>query len=81
VKLRYGYGIAVLTLVIMAAPAQARKHYYIVRNTITNECTIVSRLPQLTKGTSTVVVQNATVYKSKTDAKSALKAVQVCTNM
>jgi hypothetical protein len=75
------YGIAVMTLVIMAVPAQARKHYYIVRNTITNECTIVSRLPRVTKSTSTVVVQNATVYKSKTDAKSALEAVQVCTGM
>jgi hypothetical protein len=75
------YVIAVLALIAMAAPAQARKSYYIVRNTITNKCTIVSRLPDLTKSTSNVVVQNATAYKSRMDAESALKAVQVCTDM
>lgn len=75
------YAMAVLALIVVAAPAQARKSYYIVRNTLTNQCAIVSRMPEMTKSKSNLVVQNSKVYKTRMDAESALKAVQVCADM
>ena len=72
---------AVLVLVIIAEPAHARKSFYIVRNTITNKCTVVSRLPEMTRSPSNLVVQNSTAYKSREAAESALKSVQVCADM
>ena len=76
--MKISYAIAVLTLIGMVTSAQAQKSYYIIRNTLTNECRIVTRLPEMTKSKSNLVVQNSSVYKSRMDAESALKAAQVC---
>jgi hypothetical protein len=75
------FAIAAAAALISLTPAHARS-YYVVRNTVTNECKIVTQLPRVTKTSkSTVVVQNPVAYKKNSEARAALKAVQVCRDM
>ena len=58
-----------------AAQAQTAE-FYIVQDTSTKKCTIVEKKPTTT---TTVVVGNG-VYKTHTEAETAMKTVKVCTN-
>jgi hypothetical protein len=59
------------------ATAQAQTaEFYIVQDSSTKKCTIVDKKPTVT--TTTVVGDG--VYKTKTEAETAMKTVKICTN-
>jgi hypothetical protein len=66
---------ATVTLFATAAYAQSAE-FYVVQDASTKKCTIVDKKPTTT---TTVVVGNG-VYKTKTEAETAMKTVKVCTN-
>ena len=51
--------------------------YYVVQDSATKKCTIVDKKPTTT---TTVVVGDGAVYKTRTEAESAMKTVKVCTS-
>jgi hypothetical protein len=57
-------------------PALAADEFYIVRDTTTKKCTVVDKKPTVT---TTTIVGDGTVYKSRTEADTAVKTVKVCT--
>ena len=58
-------------------PALADTSYYIVQDTSTKKCRIVDQKP-ITREV-TVVGGDGVVYKTKTEAETAMKTVKVCT--
>ena len=66
---------ATVALFTTAAYAQSAE-FYVVQDTATKKCTIVEKKPTTT---TTVVVGNG-MYKTKTEAETAMKTVKVCTN-
>lgn len=50
--------------------------YYVVQDTATKKCTIVDKKPT---SSTTVVVGNG-VFKTKTEAETGMKSIQVCTS-
>jgi hypothetical protein len=71
----------ILTASLLAAaftmPAFADESYYVVRDATTKKCTVVNEKPTTT---TTTVVGDGTVYKTKTEAESAVKTTKVCTS-
>jgi hypothetical protein len=59
-----------------ATPAIAQSTFYIVQDTKTKRCSIVTSKP--TTKTVTVVGPTGTVYKTRTQAEAAMKTVKVC---
>jgi hypothetical protein len=70
-------GSIALAAVIMPAQAQTTTEFYVVQDTATKKCTIVDKKP--TASTTTVVSPSGTVYKTRTEAETAMKTVKVCT--
>lgn len=66
-------GGAIAGLFVGAAFAQATE-FYVVQDSSTKRCTIVDKKPTTT---TTVVVGNG-VYKTRTEAETAMKTVKVC---
>ncbi|MGH7095106.1 MAG: hypothetical protein ACREFB_16450 [Stellaceae bacterium] len=62
----------------LPAAAQATTSYYIVQNRSTHHCSIVSQKPMAT--TETVVGPNGVIYKTRTEAMTAMKTVKICTS-
>lgn len=58
-----------------AAHAQTTE-FYVVQDTATKKCTIVDKKPTVT--TTTVVGDG--VYKTRSEAETAMKTVKVCTS-
>jgi hypothetical protein len=69
--------IAALTLPALGALAQGVTSYYIVQDVKTKKCAIVDKKPVATE--ATVVGPDGVVYKTRTEAETALKTVKVCT--
>lgn len=67
-------GGAIAGLFAGAALAQATE-FYVVQDSSTKRCTIVDKKPTTT---TTIVVGNG-VYKTRTEAETAMKTVKVCT--
>ena len=68
--------LALAMLVSLAATASAADPLYIVQDTTTKKCTVVTEKPTVT---SMVVIGN-TVYKTKTEAEAGVKTTAVCTH-
>ena len=51
--------------------------YYVVQDLKTKKCTIIDKKPVATE--YTVVGDNGVVYKTRTEAETAMKTVKVCT--
>ena len=68
--------IAALALPV-AAFAQGATSYYIVQDLKTKKCTIVDKKPVATE--ATVVGPDGVIYKTHTEAETAMKTVKVCT--
>ena len=66
---------AALLLPSMAAFAQDA--YYVVQDVKTKKCTIVDKKPVATE--ATIVGPDGVVYKTRTEAETAMKTVKVCT--
>jgi len=69
-------------LVALCAPAFAQTvttdEYYVVRDPATKKCTVVSQKPAASS--TTTIVGDGVVYKSRTEADAAMKKVTVCTS-
>lgn len=61
---------------LVTAHAQTATEFYVVQDSTTKKCTIVEKKPTI----STTVVVGDSVYKTRTEAESAIKTVKVCTN-
>jgi len=71
------YALGGILVLALAGPALAADEYYVVQDTGTKKCTIVEKKPTTT---SMIVVGDQAVYKTKTEAESAMKTVKVCTS-
>lgn len=60
-----------------ALPALAQTTYYVVQDVKTKHCQIVEKRPVATE--ATVVGPDGVVYKTRTEAETAMKTVKVCT--
>jgi hypothetical protein len=69
--------VAALTLPTLGALAQGTTSYYIVQDVKTKKCTIVDKKPVTTE--ATIVGPDGVVYKTRTEAETAMKTVKVCT--
>jgi septal ring-binding cell division protein DamX len=65
---------ACLIIIAMASPALAR-NYYVVQNIKTHKCSV---LPKKPKGKSVVVVSGSAPYKSRAEARAALRTLPAC---
>jgi hypothetical protein len=72
-RVKYLIGAAILTCAA-AAPAFADS-FYVVQDSATKRCTVVSQKPTTT---TTTVVGDGKVYTSQTEAENAMKTVTVC---
>ena len=61
-----------------AVPALAQSGFYIVQDSTTTKCTIVSERPTTT--TTTVVSPGGVTYTTRADAEAGMKTVKVCTS-
>ena len=59
-----------------SAYAQTTTEFYVVQDVKTKKCTIVDKKPTTT---TEVSILGGTVYKTRTEAESGMKAVKVCT--
>jgi hypothetical protein len=66
--------VACIVLTGSVSPALARQ-YYIVQNTKTLKCSV---LPKKPKGKTVVLVAGSTSYKSRADARAALRTAHAC---
>jgi hypothetical protein len=62
---------------IMTGAAYAQTGFYVVQDTSTKKCTIVDKKPTTT---STVVVDDGKMFKSRTAAETGMKTMKVCAN-
>jgi hypothetical protein len=69
-------GTALVVALTLPAAAQTTTEFYVVQDASTKKCTIVDKKPTTT--TTTVVGDG--VYKTRTEAESAMKTVKVCTS-
>jgi len=70
--------IAALTLPALGVLAQGAMSYYVVQDVKTKKCTIVDKKPVASE--ATVVGPEGVVYKTRTEAETAMKTVKVCTS-
>ena len=68
--------IIAATLAAFVSPALAQSSFYIVQDTATKKCTIVSERP--TSTTTTVVGPAGVTYTTRADAEAGMKTVKVC---
>jgi hypothetical protein len=68
-------GAIAASFTLAAAHAQTTE-FYVVQDTSTKKCTIVDKKPT----TTTTVVVGDGVFKTRTEAETAMKTVKVCTN-
>ena len=68
--------VTVVAFAATSAFAQTATEYYVVRDATTKKCTIVDKKPTTT--TTTTVVDNGT-FKTRTEAETGMKTMEVCT--
>ncbi|KRR14825.1 hypothetical protein CQ12_28575 [Bradyrhizobium jicamae] len=68
--------IAAAVMTAVAAPAFAQA-FYVVQDVKTKKCTITETKPASSEVT---VVSGDSVYKTKAEAESGMKAIKVCTS-
>ncbi|TMJ23797.1 MAG: hypothetical protein E6G96_18215 [Alphaproteobacteria bacterium] len=66
--------VACLIVIGLASPALARK-YYVVQNSKTLRCSV---LPKKPKGKTVVLVSGSMSYKSRNEARVALRSLPPC---
>jgi hypothetical protein len=69
------YLVGAALLASLATPALAQSSFYVVQDTSTKKCTVVSQKPTVSTMT---VVGDGKVYTSQTEAETAMKSVTVC---
>ena len=66
--------IPAAAVAIMTGAAYAQTEFYVVQDTSTKKCTIVDKKPT----TTTVVVGDGKVFKTRTAAETGMKTIKVC---
>lgn len=69
---------AALMIAAFSLPAFAADEFYVVQDVKTKKCTIVDKKPVASE--ATLVGPDGTVYKTRTEAETAMKTVKVCTS-
>ena len=69
--------VVAAALILPGAAAFAADAFYIVQDAKTKKCAIVDKKPMTAE--HTVVGPDGTVYKTRTEAETAMKTVKVCT--
>ena len=67
--------ISAAAAAIMTGTAYAQTEFYVVQDISTKKCTIVDKKPTTT---TTVVVGDGKVFKTRTEAEAGMKTVKVC---
>ena len=67
------------SLVLPSVAAFAQDAYYIVQDVKTKKCSIIDKKP-VTATEYTTVGPDGVVYKTRTEAETAMKTVKVCTS-
>ena len=67
---------AVLLLAFATTAIAQTASFYVVQDAKTKKCTIINQKPTTQE---TVVVGDGVVYKTRTEAETAMKTVKVCT--
>ncbi|HTV88464.1 MAG TPA: hypothetical protein VME41_05560 [Stellaceae bacterium] len=68
--------IAGVALIGFVLPAAAQTEYWVVQNTHTRHCRIVSQRPAGTE--MTVIGGNGVIYHTHMEAENAMRTVKVC---
>jgi hypothetical protein len=74
-KMNYKHIIAGTLLTAFVTPAFAADSYYIVQDTSSKRCSVMTQKPTVSTMT---VVGDGKVYTSQTEAEGAMKSVTVC---
>ncbi len=69
--------LAVFATTAAFAQTATVSEFYVVRDASTKKCTIVDKKPTTT---TTVVVGDGVVYKTRTEAETGMKTVKICTS-
>jgi hypothetical protein len=77
-KLKIAVAGALVAGFVLPAVAQAADSYYLVQDTKTKTCKIVEQKPA-GGGEWTMIGPDGQVYKTKSEAESAMKSTKVCT--
>jgi hypothetical protein len=72
--MRFGYLLGAVLLASFATPVLADS-FYVVQDSATKKCTVVSQKPTVS---TTTVVGDGKVYTSQTEAENAMKTVTIC---
>lgn len=72
--MKFRIALAAAMLVATATPTLAQT-FYVVQDTKTKKCTVVEQKPTVS---TTVVVGDGKVFKSRTEAEGAVKTITVC---
>jgi hypothetical protein len=72
-----GAALAQSSTTVTTTSPSAGSSFYIVQDASTKRCTVTRERP--TTKTMTVVGGDGTLYKSETEAQSALKTTKICT--
>jgi hypothetical protein len=70
-------GAALLLAFTLPSLAQTSTTFYVAQDVKTKKCTIVDKKPMDT--TTMTIVGDGTVFKTRTEAETAMKTVKVCT--
>src|SRR3954468_13567839 len=65
------------SLILPSVAAFAQDSYYVIQDVKTKKCTITDKKPVATE--ATVVGPDGVIYKTRTEAETAMKTVKVCT--
>lgn len=76
-KLKIAVAGALVAGFVLPAVAQAADEYYLVQDTKTKTCKIVQEKPATT-GEWTMIGPQGQVYKTRTEAESAMKTTKIC---
>jgi hypothetical protein len=68
--------ICAFGLAILATPALAADEYWVVQDSSTKHCSVVTTKPTTT---TTTVIGN-TAFKTRTEAESSMKTTKVCSS-
>jgi hypothetical protein len=75
--LKIAFAGALIAGFVLPAVAQAADEYYLVQDTKTKTCKIIQEKPA-SGGEWTMIGPQGQVYKTKTEAESAMKTTKVC---
>ena len=77
-KFKIAVAGALVAAFALPAIAQAADEYYLVQDTKTKTCKIIDQKPA-SSGEWTMISPSGQVYKTKSEAESAMKSTKVCT--